>query len=114
LLTVVNPCASSAAPASSGALAAAADQHDRAFLAAGHPQHLVGEVRIDLEVRRRVPLDVDRVDRVADIEVLDLGAAVDQQRIRVGLQGVVGFLGVRCFMFGSWGGDYRARPGAAP
>jgi len=79
------------------ALAAAADQDDRAVLAAGHAQHLLCEVRIDIEVRGGVPLDVDRADRVADVIELDLGARVDQQRIRVGLQGLVGLDGGQVF-----------------
>jgi hypothetical protein len=44
-----------------------------------------------------VPLDVDGVHRVADVPELDLGAAVDQQRVGVLLDGLESLAGVEVF-----------------
>ena len=87
----------------------------RAHLAAGHAQHFLGELGVDLEVRRGVPFDVDRIDRVADVEELDLRAAVDQQRVGIVLDDLVGLLGVQMFHRGSRivrREDYECRPRA--
>src|SRR4051812_15832301 len=70
------------------ALAASADDDHRA-IDARNLAHLTDEVRIDLPVGTVVPRHEMRADRVADKEVLDLAATVDQHRIRVLAQKVV-------------------------
>lgn len=51
---------------------------------------LVREMRIDLPVRRLLPGDVFGAFRMADIHVLDLGAAIDQQGLGICLQEIMG------------------------
>jgi hypothetical protein len=82
------------------ALAAAADEQDRP-VHARDLAHLADEVRIDLPVRTVVPSDVMRADRVADEQVLHLAAAVDEHRLRVLVQELVGFLGLQVFHAGN-------------
>src|SRR5574341_42215 len=78
------------------AVAAAADEHDRAHrvVGAGQLLHLPNEVRIDLPVRTVVPRNVQRPHRVADEEVLHLAPAVDEQRIGILLQEFQRLLGL--------------------
>ncbi len=64
------------------AVAAAADQHDRA-VHARDLLHLADEMRVDLPVGTVVPGDVMRADRMTDEEVLHLAAAVDEDRRRI-------------------------------
>ena len=74
-------------------LAAAADQDDRAVLATGHARDLVGKMWVDLKIRLGIPFDVDRINRVAYVIKLGLGAAIDQQGVRIVLKGLVSLLG---------------------
>ena len=78
------------------AVAAAADQHDRA-IHAGDLLHLADEVRVDFPVGAVVPRDVVRADRVADEEVLHLAAAVDEDRRRIVVEELRGFGGLQVF-----------------
>ena len=73
------------------AMAAAADQHDRP-VHARDLLHLADEMRIDFPVGAVVPRDVLRAHRMADEQVLHLAAAIDEHRLRILLQEVVGFL----------------------
>src|SRR5258708_16208720 len=74
-------------------MAAPANQHDRA-VHAGDLLHLPDEMRVDVPVRAVVPRDVLRADRMADEEILHLAAAVDEDRLRIGMEEVEGFLGL--------------------
>ena len=51
---------------------------------------LVREMRINLPVRRLLPGDVFGAFRMTDTHVFDLGTAIDQQGLGIGLQEIVG------------------------
>src|SRR5215467_8751320 len=74
------------------AVTAAADQ-DHGPIHACDLLHLTDEVRIDLPIRSVVPSDVMRTHRVSDEEILHLAAAVDEDRGRIVVQKLQGFLG---------------------
>ena len=62
-----------------GTAAAATDEHHRPRqVALDQTLHIDGEMRIDLPVRRLLPGDMLGADRMTDIHVLDLRAAIDQ------------------------------------
>ena len=66
--------------------AAANEQHRPRPVALEHSCHLVGKTRIDFPVRPVLPGDVLGTHRMADIHVLDLGPAIDEDSLGVGEQ----------------------------
>ena len=66
--------------------AAANEQHRPRPVALEHSCHLVGKARIDLPVRPVLPGDMLGTHRMADIHVLDLGPAIDEDSLGVGEQ----------------------------
>ena len=66
--------------------AAANEQHRPRPVALEHSCHLVGKTRIDFPVRPVLPSDVLGADRMADIHVLDLGPAIDEDSLGMGKQ----------------------------
>jgi hypothetical protein len=77
-----------------GAFAAAADEDDGALeITRSQLLHFVREMWVNFPIRRVLPRDMFRALWVADIEVLDLAAAIDEKRIVVGLQKFVGGFG---------------------
>ena len=65
---------------------AANEQHRPRPVALEHSCHLVGKTRIDFPVRPVLPSDVLGADRMADIHVLDLGPAIDEDSLGMGEQ----------------------------
>ena len=65
---------------------AANEQHRPRPVALEHSCHLVGKARIDFPVRPVLPGDVLGADRMADIHVLDLGPAIDEDSLGMGEQ----------------------------
>lgn len=65
---------------------AANEQHRPRPVALEHSCHLVGKTRVDFPVRPVLPGDVLGADRMADIHVLDLGPAIDEDSLWVGEQ----------------------------
>ena len=65
---------------------AANEQHRPRPVALEHSCHLVGKTRIDFPVRPILPGDVLGTHRMADIHVLDLGPAIDEDSLGVGEQ----------------------------
>jgi hypothetical protein len=82
-------------PAST-AVAAAADQDDRALrvIRARELLHLADEVRVDLPVGPVVPCSVQGAHRVADEQKFHFAAAVDEQRVGVLAQELLHLLGL--------------------
>lgn len=71
------------------------EQHRPRPVALERSCHLVGKARIDFPVRPVLPGDVLGTDRMADIHVLDLGPAIDENGLRVGLQESMGGKGIK-------------------
>src|SRR2546422_1643725 len=90
-----------------GPVAAAADEHHRPFheIGAGELLHLPDEMRVELPLGAVVPGDHHRAQRVPYEHVLHLAAAVDEQRVRVLLEELVGFPGFQMVH----GRNYRRR-----
>ena len=65
---------------------AANEQHRPRPVALEHSCHLVGKTRIDFPVRPVLPGDVLGTHRMADIHVLDLGPAIDEDSLGMGEQ----------------------------
>ena len=65
---------------------AANEQHRPRPVALEHSCHLVGKARIDFPVRPVLPGDMLGTHRMADIHVLDLGPAIDEDSLGVGEQ----------------------------
>ena len=65
---------------------AANEQHRPRPVALEHSCHLVGKARIDFPVRPVLPGDVLGTHRMADIHVLDLGPAIDEDSLGMGEQ----------------------------
>ena len=65
---------------------AANEQHRPRPVALEHSCHLVGKARIDFPVRPILPGDVLGTHRMADIHVLDLGPAIDEDSLGMGEQ----------------------------
>ena len=65
---------------------AANEQHRPRPVALEHSCHLVGKTRIDFPVRPILPGDVLGTHRMADIHVLDLGPAIDEDSLGMGEQ----------------------------
>lgn len=87
--------------------AAADEQHRPSPVAAQQARDAMGELRIDLPVRRLLPGDVLGTDGMTDIHELDLGAAIDQQRPGVNLEEGVGGGRIEMFHAGGCGRDRR-------
>ena len=65
---------------------AANEQHRPRPVALEHSCHLVGKTRIDFPVRPVLPGDVLGTHRMADIHVLDLCPAIDEDSLGMGEQ----------------------------
>ena len=65
---------------------AANEQHRPRPVALEHSRHLVGKARIDFPVRPVLPGDMLGTHRMADIHVLDLGPAIDEDSLGMGKQ----------------------------
>ena len=65
---------------------AANEQHRPRPVALEHSCHLVGKTRIDFPVRPVLPGDMLGTHRMADIHVLDLGPAIDEDSLGMGEQ----------------------------
>ena len=65
---------------------AANEQHRPRPVALEHSCHLVGKARIDFPVRPVLPGDMLGTHRMADIHVLDLGPAIDEDSLGMGEQ----------------------------
>lgn len=65
---------------------AANEQHRPRPVALEHSCHLVGKARIDFPVRPVLPGDMLGTHRMADIHVLDLGPAIDEDSLGMGKQ----------------------------
>ena len=110
LITCWNPAASSASPASTRAVAAAADEDDGAVAEIGAREllHLPDEVRVEVPLGAVVPGHHHRAHGVAHEHELHLAAAVDEHRVGVLLRGTAwACLGFEVFHGG------RARGGSA-
>lgn len=65
---------------------AANEQHRPRPVALEHSRHLVGKARIYFPVRPVLPGDMLGTHRMADIHVLDLGPAIDEDSLGMGEQ----------------------------
>ena len=79
-----------------GPVPAAADEHNRPVHARDF-LHLADEMRIDFPIGAVVPRDVLRADRMTHEKIFHLAAAVDEHRLRIGVEQVLRFLGLQMF-----------------